>query len=229
MVEIIPAILPKSFEDLEMRLVAIRGASRMVQIDIVDGVYAPSKTWPYADHSHFHEITSEDEGMPLWEEFDFEFDLMIEHPAREVEKFLRAEASAIVVHAKSRDALEAIQVLQPSRGGELGIRVGLALASHDTVEVLEGYEGLYDYVQVMGIDREGRQGEPPDPHRKELALILDLRAQHPDLFIQVDGATAAHPRELREAGASRLVVGGAIVNADNPSEALRALYNQANN
>jgi pentose-5-phosphate-3-epimerase len=80
----------------------------------------------------------------------------------------------------------------------------------------------------MGIDHIGRQGEPPDPHHHELLLIAELRTKFPKLLIQVDGAVAPHVRELVQAGASRLVVGSAIVNADNPKEVYKALYTEAN-
>jgi ribulose-phosphate 3-epimerase len=94
-------------------------------------------------------------------------------------------------------------------------------------EVLEQFDALYDYVQVMGINRVGRQGEPFEP--RSLALIERLRHRYPDLAIQVDGGVSLKTaRQLVRAGATKLVVGHAIVAADNPEEAYRALYTEAN-
>lgn len=197
--------------DLESGLERLRGVSRWVQVDFVNNNY----------------LTRE-ENFPLWEEFDFEADLMLPHPKDEIETMVMLGAARIVVHAHNEGAREAIELLQATRGGDFPVEVGVALRSHDTLDALKDFEGLYDYVQVMGIDHEGRQGEPPDPHGKDIELIKALRAAYPELLIQVDGAAAAHVRELVAAGASRLVVGGAIVNAESPKAAYKQLYTEAN-
>jgi pentose-5-phosphate-3-epimerase len=85
-----------------------------------------------------------------------------------------------------------------------------------------------DFVQVMGIDRIGRQGEPPDIHHREIALVERLRRRYPSLTIQVDGGVAPHVKELVRAGANRLIVGSAIVHAKNPGEVYKKLYTEAN-
>ncbi len=206
MIEIIPAVLPKSFEGLEHSLGRLRGAAKLVQIDLVgtnilEGQYA----------------------LPFWEEFDFECDIMLADPAKEVQACIDAGASRIIVHAESATAKEALEMLQPMRGGPIPTVVGVALRAHDTKEALAPFAGLYDFVQVMGIDHIGKQGEPPCPHGKELELIKALRAEYPTLDIQVDGAAAAHVGELVAAGTNRLVVGSAIVNAADPIAAYQGL------
>jgi pentose-5-phosphate-3-epimerase len=81
----------------------------------------------------------------------------------------------------------------------------------------------------MGIDRQGSQGEPADPHHKDIALIKQLRTVYPDLPLQVDGAvTLERVETLVEAGANRFVVGSAIVHAQSPGDAYKALYTRAN-
>jgi pentose-5-phosphate-3-epimerase len=211
MVEIIPAVLPKSFEGLEHGLGRLHTVAPLVQIDLVgtnvlEGHYA----------------------LPFWEEFDFECDIMLTNPAGEVQTCIDAGASRIVVHAEAITAKEALTMLQQMRGGEIPTVVGVALRSHDTPDALSPFDGLYDFVQVMGIDTIGKQGEPADPHGKELELIKALRAEYPELVIQVDGAAASHVQELVAAGANRLVIGSAIVNASNPEEAYKTLYTEAN-
>ena len=88
MIEIIPAILPKDYEDLKNKIALVRGVAPLVQIDICDGVFVPSKTWPFstggADDFNFHRILNEEEGMPFWEDIDFELDLLV---ADAVEEF----------------------------------------------------------------------------------------------------------------------------------------------
>jgi len=42
-VEIIPAIIPQSWEEIEAKTEQIRGLTKTVQIDITDGVFVPKK------------------------------------------------------------------------------------------------------------------------------------------------------------------------------------------
>ncbi|HEV7449583.1 MAG TPA: hypothetical protein VGP13_03555 [Candidatus Paceibacterota bacterium] len=209
--DIIPALLVRSKRELEASLERLVHVAPWVQVDFVASNYMEGG-----------------ETFPLWEEFNFEVDLMLLHPAQEVESMVRLGASRVVVHAANAESKQALELLQQYRSGDFAVEVGVALRAHDTPDALQGLDGQYDYVQVMGIDREGAQGEPPDPHHKEVELVRALRAKYPTLLIQVDGAAAAHPRELVEAGANRLVVGGAIVNADNPKTIYKSLYNEAN-
>lgn len=210
MIEIIPALLPKSFEELEEGLSMLRGVAPVVQVDLVG-----------------KNVLEGEESIPFWDEFDFEADIMLASPSKVLRSVLESGPSRVVIHANAPDAIEAIQMLQETRVGEYKIEVGVALASHDTLEALTPFENLFDYVQVMGIDNIGKQGEPPDPHHKELELIKALREKYPEMTIQVDGAAGAHPKELVEAGANRLIVGSRIINADDPALELKAVYTEA--
>src|SRR3989344_1308026 len=75
MSEIIPAILEKNFSEIKNKLTALRGVAKCVHIDICDGVFAPSQTWPFSgggwEDPNFQKIMNEEEGMPFCEEFDF--------------------------------------------------------------------------------------------------------------------------------------------------------------
>jgi pentose-5-phosphate-3-epimerase len=208
-VTIVPAVLPKTFMELEEGLSAVRGVAKQVQVDVVADVFGAQ------------------EALPWWEEFDFEFDLFIE-PAPFVERAIELGASRIVVHERFATAKKALDILQERRGGAFGVAVGLGLRSHDTPDVLARYEGLYDYVQIMGIDHEGVQGEPGDPHGKDMELVRAIRAAYPELVIQVDGAVGPRVREFAQAGANTLVVGSTIVKAENPKETYTRLHGRAN-
>jgi pentose-5-phosphate-3-epimerase len=210
-VDIVPAVLVRSRRELEDGLARLQGVAPWVQVDFVGVNYMGGE-----------------ENFPRWEEFDFEADLMLPHPAGEVESLVALGAGRVVIHAQNPQAHEALELLQKYRAGDFKIEVGIALRSHDMPDVLNTFGGLYDYVQVMGIDREGAQGTPPDPHHKDIELIAALRAAHPGLCLQADGAVAPRVAELVRAGASRLVIGSAIVSADNPKTAYKSLYNEAN-
>lgn len=222
--EIIPAILPRDLEDLTAHLEEIQGVARMVQIDVVDGKFAPSRTWPYADRASFEDILSEEQGMPLWEDFDFELDLMVEQAKDAALEWIRAGASRIIVHIESPDAEEALAAMQEYRAGETRVEVGLALALDTPLELLEHLSASADFIQIMGIAEIGRQGEPFDARALERVRLLNSRLpSHP---ISVDGGvTLENAPALLAAGASRLVAGSAIFGGDAKANyrALRAL------
>lgn len=208
-VDIVPALLVRSKKDLTEGLERLRGVSIWVQVDFVGSNYMEGE-------EHF----------PLWEEFNFEADLMLPAQERAAEVLVALGAARVVVHAAGDKAREALLALQAYRAGDFAVEAGLALRSGDSTDAVKEFDGLYDYVQVMGIAQEGSQGQPPDEHATE--LVRTLRAAYPSMLIQVDGAVAARIEELVEAGASRLVVGGAIVSAENPKAAYKALYTRAN-
>lgn len=102
MLEVVPAILPKTFAELEEKLEFLKGVAPSVQIDVTDGKFAGEPSWPlYKDDQYFQSIVREERGMPFWEDFEFEFDLMISDPFAYVPDFIRAGASKIVLHAES--------------------------------------------------------------------------------------------------------------------------------
>ena len=232
MTEIIPAVLPKNFTELESLLGHVVGVAKTVQVDVVDGAFAQNKTWPYGDEARFEKICMGDEGLPHWDAFDFQFDLMLAHPEREVMRFVDAGAAAVIVHARSTGARQALELLARHNGGraqknsEVGevphTQVGLALLPTASAEDLAAFEGLYDFVQVMGIENVGFQGQVFDG--RAVALVQGINAQYPAVRIEVDGGVSAlNAKKLVEAGVSRLVVGSAVFGATDAKEALKVL------
>jgi ribulose-phosphate 3-epimerase len=227
MVEIIPAILPKSYSELEEKLASIVDAAKTVQIDAVDGIFAPSKTWPYVDGEMFSAIVAQDQGLPLWEDFDFQFDCMVSHAGRDAGDFISAGASSIVIHGAGEGARDTLEALQSARKGDFGIELGVALLPGDAPELFAQYKEMVDFVQVMGIAKVGVQGSEFDA--RALDLIASLRQNHPELAIQVDGGVKLeNARAVARAGANRLVVGSAIFSQGEPREAIEALKKEAN-
>ncbi len=228
-VEIVPAILSKRFRDIEQQLAIVHGEVRRVQIDVVDGTFARPKTWPYTDKSTFDDIVQGNSKFPYWDELMFEYDLMVSQPLVEAREFVRMGATRIVLHAHSEQAAEAFQSLIDMRDdeGDSKVAVGIALMPTDQPDLLEPFEAQFDFVQVMGIDRIGRQGEPLDHHA--VFLVERLRRRYPQLSLQVDGGVNKDTiPALVHAGANHLIVGSAIFDAKDPVAAYHELLELAN-
>lgn len=209
--KIIPAILPRAFGEIEEKTELINGLTDMVQIDICDGLYVPSSSWPFKKRDEaFEAIIKEERGMPFWEEMDYEFDLMIQNPTEdEIRKWLSAGAARIVLHAESSaDLTPVMNVLHGL------VEIGLALNIGTPLDVIEKYKDKISYVQFMGIRKIGYQAQAFDD--RVLAKIKESKEKYPDLLVQVDGGVSfATATGLRDAGADRLIVGSALFNSDN--------------
>jgi len=227
MIEVVPAVLAKSWGELTDSVELVHAFAKSVQIDVVDGHFVRHKTWPYKDRATFDKIVKEERGLPHWEKLDFEFDLMINDPAAEVGNFVRAGASRIVLHASAPGTDAALESLADMRepGGEFYVRVGIALSIGGEPHELERLQP--DFVQVMGIEHIGKQGEPL--HRRAVYLIERVRRLYPAMQIQVDGGVRAQNiQQLVAAGANRIIAGSAILGADDPEAAYKELVALAN-
>lgn len=220
-IEIIPAVMPKSFDDLAEKAGLFAGVVPLVQLDIMDGKFVPARTWPYhPGDEHFKRILSEEEGMPEWDILDFEVDLMLEKPEEHVLKWVIAGASRIIVHVEGMKNFETIRNTVPKGLVELG----LAINTTTPLLTLEPYLDRIDFVQCMGIERIGFQGEAFDD--RVLEHIRALRALRPEMPISIDGAVSMNTAEaLVHAGATRLVAGSAILKSADVSHAVLDMRN----
>lgn len=227
MADIIPAILPKSYEELEDKLDLIATHAPVVQIDVCDGAYVQNRTWPYLKGLHdqiFDGIIAQDSAFPHWEDLDFEFDLMVKDAYEKIPDFISAGAARIVVHKDGVGEEELSSIIRDygKHSDELGmfdVELGIALPVDGKPEDIADIVDTIHFVQVMGIRKVGFQGQAFDPQAIE--TVRALRAAYPELPISVDGGVNLDTApELIKAGATRLIVGSAIVGAENVIEAI---------
>jgi ribulose-phosphate 3-epimerase len=217
MIEIIPAILPKNYEDMKDKIALVRGHAELVQIDFCDGIFVPSRTWPFStgggDDYYFQRIINEQEGMPFWEDLDFELDLMVADAISNFDIYTKLSPKRIIFHLESvgnieefKDFLEGIDVYVRD-----SIEMGIAIGLTTPVEQIYPLANSVDFVQVMGIEKIGIQGE--EFSAKAIEYVKNLREKFGDLPIAVDGGVnLENAPKLIDAGATRLAIGSAIFN-----------------
>lgn len=226
-IEIIPAIMPDSYKDLVSYTERVSGLVSWVQIDVMDGKYTNSITWPYTKGSkHFDEIINGDEGLPHWEDLDFGIDLMVKDPYAEAPRWLAAGASRIVLHwgsLKGGDIKKLIETIK-----EVGVEVCIAKVPHEDIFELEEFLPLIDSIQFMGIDKVGFQGEPFV--EKVLDDVDKFHRKYPNIEIAVDGGINSDTaKEFAKLGAKRLISGSFIFNNENGvKEAIKELFEVCN-
>ena len=221
-IEILPAIIPKSLEDLGDKLSQVRGLVHAVQIDILDGKYTPEPSWPYNEEGS-DELTAfcnGEKSLPYSDEFFFEADLMIENPEEKIEDFICAGFGRIIVHLESTNNISRIVEKAKSFDVEVGVAIGMETDIEELDECIE----KIDFVQFMGIENIGFQGEEFDP--RVLEKILTLRDKYPDITISVDGGVNKKSAQyLISAGANRLAIGSAIFGTDDIADTVAEFQN----
>ena len=213
---ITPSLPAQSFREITMLTDALAGVVPMLQVDIVDGVFAPHQSWPFTESDPGAALTLLQTLAP---HIALEVDCMVREPEQYIETLLAIGVTSIIVHFGSTEAYGALSATIK----EAGCQVGLAITSDADMETVYALVPLFDFVQVMGIKEVGAQGQPFD--ERTLDTLGLLRTRFPELQLVVDGAVNADtlPR-LKSAGATRFAPGSAIARADNPKEAYAALY-----
>jgi ribulose-phosphate 3-epimerase len=221
MIEIIPAVMPTSTTDLQTKLAQVAGHMSVAQIDVMDGKFVKNVSWPYTeDEEYFEGILHEDAGLPYWDQFDFEVDLMIVRPEEVINDWITAGVRRIVIHQESTSNLEKIltdfrtRFTKNEQPDIFDCEIGVAQNIDTPVEQLFHYIEQIDFVQFMGIAVIGEQGNPFD--ERVLDKIKTLRERVPSIIISVDGGVSLDSAPaLVAAGVNRLVVGSAIFKSED--------------
>lgn len=225
MSEITPAILEKDFREIKNKLTFLRGRTKCVQIDFCDGVYVKTATWPFSsggfEDFDFCKIINEEEGMPFWEEFDFEFDLMVAEAVENFDLYLKLGPKRIIFHLGAQKNIEEFEHFL--EGLDIYTRdhveIGLAFKPSDDLSVVSRLSHKVDFLQCMGSDNIGIQGEKFS--EKALENIKFLKKELPGIVISVDiGINLENAESILEAGADRLSVGSSIWRNPDPIGAL---------
>lgn len=217
---IIPAIIPDSLTHLQSRLNDVHGVVRRVQIDVMDGTYAPTISWPYSgvDRESFEATRKEDQGLPYWQDFDFEIDLLLTKPEERISEWALAGATCFIVHIESTEKIDEIA----KKCFELRIEMALALKPSTNIDLLASHVDQALFVQVMGNDKIGYHGVDLDP--SALDSIRAIKQRWPDTIVGVDiGVSAETLPELCRAGATRFAAGSAVFNFSSPAGAISHL------
>src|SRR3989344_3039730 len=199
MTEIIPAVLPESFEELSEELGEVAHFARAAHIDVCDGMFVPRVSWPYGDtdDGHFISIQKEGEGLPFWEKLDFEAHLMVVHPEQLVPSWIRAGVARVIVQAEAVTNKEAlIKVI-----GEM-TELGIALKLETPLDAFMPFVGVAQTLHLMTIARIGYQGE--EFQESAFEKVREAHRRFPDIVISVDGGVGVeNASELIDAGGSR--------------------------
>lgn len=176
--------------------------------DIADGSFTFHKTW-----------NNPTQWANLRAPYPLEVHLMVEHPEREVERWIAAGAQRFIVHFETvtDETLAEIFAMCDRRG------VGVMLSSNPETPLsrLAPYLHYFLMVQVLGV-HPGLSGQPFLPLMLE--KIKHLRREWPHGIIEVDGGmNPKTARMVKDAGANLVVAASYIFGNDDPKTAYESL------
>lgn len=230
--EIIPAIIPNDFDEITERVGTVLGFTKTIQIDLVDGMYAPNKSWPFnsLQGNDWQNILKEEADMPYWDRVNYEIDLMVNNIPSFWPNVLKMGPKRVVFHLptspeKVTELKNFIQDLDPYYKNEieLGIAYGADTNPNDILDIA----GDIKFVQCMGIEHVGFQGVSFD--EGVFKRIEFVKNNLPNHIISVDGGVNFETiKKLYDAGVTRFICGSVIFNDSKPGIVIDELESTLN-
>ncbi|PIR37953.1 MAG: hypothetical protein COV34_02590 [Candidatus Zambryskibacteria bacterium CG10_big_fil_rev_8_21_14_0_10_42_12] len=216
MAEIVPAIIPHSFEELEEKVSSVVQYVDTIAIDIMDGIFVPTVSWPFdgGDSYAFQNMIDGNQMLPYVEKVEYEIDMMVASPDDYVENWIRLGAQSFVIHYESvSERIREVIAFLKSRNK----KVGIALKPREDISVLDPFMSEIDFVQFMGNDNIGHNGVTLDKTVYE--KIRGVKEKFENVTISIDiGVSRETASRLVEAGATKLVSGSGIFGVTDPVE-----------
>ncbi len=207
--EIIPAILEPTWQEIEKKIKLVDGLTDWIQLDICDGEFAEGKTWGNPQDLFSLQVKSK-----------IEAHLMIKEPWLWADEWLSSPAKRIVAHVEAFSSPESLKF------GEIAFtaqKYGKEVVWGFNIETdWEPYKELMQkpHVWVLFLSVvPGRQGQEFD--RRVFEKIASLKEKHPHVKICLDGGiNPGLIDEIEKSGADSVAVGSYILESSDPAEAI---------
>lgn len=206
---IVPAITTETLDEYRAATQAVQPFARRVHIDISDGEFAPNFLLS--------------ESQLFWPgEWEVDVHAMVLRPSEHVAQLIQLKPSLVILHAEAQEnLLPHFQLLQ-----QAGIKVGVGLLKTTVPITVEAYIKAADHVMVFSGDLGKHGGVASMMQLEKVRLIKKIK---PEAEIGWDGGVnLENAYTLTQGGVDVLNVGGAIANAENPTETYNQLVREIN-
>jgi ribulose-phosphate 3-epimerase len=213
-IKIAPSVLTADFAYLgdTIKMLDESGAD-WIHCDVMDNAFVPNMSFGQSMIRAFRRLTDK----PL------DVHLMLLDSAKYIGEFADSGADIISIHVESPSSTHLQRVIQAikKRGKKAGVALNPGTHPESVDYVLEDV----DLVLVMSVNPGyGGQVFIPQTLRKIEHIAERIASLGVPVEIEVDGGVnLANYQAIRDAGASVLVAGHAVVDAENPAEVIAKL------
>ena len=212
MVLVAPSMLSADFLHLEKDVEMVNSHADLFHLDVMDGTFVPNISFGFP----IVEAIGKKAAKPL------DVHLMIVHPEKYVERFVKAGADMISFHfeAALQQTDEVIDLIH-----SFNCKAGIAINPDCPVEKIFPYLGKLDFVLVMSVFAGfGGQKFIEDSLSRIASVKAELERLGRDIPIEVDGGISPdNASSVVKAGASILVAGSSVFKAADPAAAIAAM------
>jgi ribulose-phosphate 3-epimerase len=209
---IAPSILSADFNNLGRDIKMINDSQAdWFHVDIMDGVFVPNISFGFPVMQAISKLATK----PL------DVHLMIVQPERYIKEFRDAGAQILTVHVEACKHLH--RTIQEIKNA--GMKAGVALNPHTTIDVLQDIIEDLDLVCLMSVNPGfGGQKFIPRTYEKCRLLRSMIDKSNPNCLIEIDGGVNDEVgRNLIINGADVLVAGNYVFGSKDPIETISSL------
>ncbi len=211
MIEVIPTIIAKDFQELKEKVKKVEPYVDWVQLDIMDGQFVDNVTW-----NNPADLENLETNLKL------EVHLMTAKPEEHLDAWIEAGVKRIIFHYEATDKHK--EIIKKIKDAGLG--AGIAINPETPIDVLDQFFQIPNskfqiLILVMTVP-PGRGGQKF--LEETLPKIKNLREKYPHVNIGVDGGINLESApQVIQAGANILASGSGVYKSDNIEETIKKL------